>query len=168
MVRQKDFYDGAIPSGNSVAMMALLRLARITGDTSLEEKASRMIAAFPPQTASYPSGFTRFLSAMDFALGPSAEIVLAGDKKDAGVQEALRLLREKFLPNQVVLLRPADAPAALLKLAPFLEPLRPHGGKSTFYVCRAQRCEFPTNDPEKMIQLAQASKKASSTGKSVL
>lgn len=154
MVRQKDFYDGAIPSGNSVAMGDLLRLARITGDVSLEEKAARLIAAFPSQTASYPSGFTRFLAAMDFAVGPSAEIVLVGNKQDAGIQEALRLLRKKFLPNQVVLLRPADAPPALLKLVPFLEPFSLQGGKSTFYVCRAQRCEFPTTDPEKMIELA--------------
>ncbi len=153
MVRQKDFYDGAIPSGNSVALETLLHLARITGDASLEAKAARLAESFPSQAATYPAGFTRFLSGWDFALGPSTEIVLAGNKEDAGVQAALRLLREKFLPHQVVILRPEAAPPALLKLAPFLEPLRPQGGKNTFYVCHAQRCEFPVTDPEKMIEL---------------
>ena len=80
ITRQKEIYDGAIPSGNSVAMLNLLRIARITANSSFEEKADKINKAFSNQVRKYPAGFTQFLIALDFAVGPSYEIILAGDK----------------------------------------------------------------------------------------
>ncbi len=78
ITRQKEIYDGAIPSGNSVAMLNLIRIARITADSSFEEKADKINKAFSNQIRKYPAGFTQFLIALDFAIGPSYEIILAG------------------------------------------------------------------------------------------
>ncbi len=78
LLRQKDAYDGAVPSGNSVAMLNLLRLARMTGDADLENKATQLGRALSGKVAQFPAGFTQLLCALSFALGPSHEVVLAG------------------------------------------------------------------------------------------
>jgi len=71
IVRKKEIYDGALPSGNSVAMHNLLRLARFTGDTSLDEKAAKIVKAFSGHVVQFPSGYTQFLVSADLGMGPS-------------------------------------------------------------------------------------------------
>ncbi len=106
IVRTKESYDGAIPSGNSVAMMNLLRLARITGDTVLEERAAGIGRAFAQEIERTPSGHTQLLSALDFALGPSHEVVIVGDPRAEDTQQLLQALASAYVPNKVVVLRP--------------------------------------------------------------
>jgi uncharacterized protein len=103
IVRQKDIYDGAVPSGNSVAALNLLRLSRITGNTDLEVKASLIGKTFSENIANAPSAFTQFLGALDFAIGPSQEIVIVEGQNSK--EEFLKNIREKFNPNKVVLLK---------------------------------------------------------------
>lgn len=86
IIRSKEIYDGAIPSGNSVALMNLMRLARMTGDTALEERAEQIIKTFSAQIMSHPMGFTQFLAACDFIIGPSQEIVVVGAPQDRVVE----------------------------------------------------------------------------------
>ena len=103
IVRKKEVYDGALPSGNAVAMLNLLRLGRFTGDADLEDRASKLQRAFSEQVRQFPSGYTQFLSAVDFSLGPSREVVISGS---LGAKDMLDALRSRFFPNQVVLFRP--------------------------------------------------------------
>jgi uncharacterized protein YyaL (SSP411 family) len=74
IVRQKDIYDGAIPSGNSVAVLNLFRLARITANSDLEDKANKIMLAFSRDVKSVPSGYTQMMVGLDFGIGPSYEL----------------------------------------------------------------------------------------------
>jgi uncharacterized protein YyaL (SSP411 family) len=77
ITRPKDIYDGATPSGNSVAVMNLMRLARMTGDTALEQQAEIAMKKFSAQIMSHPMGFTQFLAACDFMIGPTHNILVS-------------------------------------------------------------------------------------------
>jgi len=78
LVRKKEYYDGALPSGNSIALLNLLRLLHLTGDTSLEEKAALLARSALPAVSAQPLGYTMLLCALDYALGPTYEVALAG------------------------------------------------------------------------------------------
>ncbi len=151
LVRMKEVYDGAIPSGNSVAMGNLLRLGRITGDTSLTEKAAAIGSAFSQQVSRGPSAYTQLLCALDFGVGPSFEVVLAGSLDDPSMTAMLRGLRHRFIPNKVVLFRPDGEAPPITQLASFTKNQKIRNGKSTAYVCRNHRCRLPTNDVEAII-----------------
>ncbi|MDH4100243.1 MAG: thioredoxin domain-containing protein [Nitrospirota bacterium] len=146
LVRKKEIFDGALPSGNSVAMLNLLRLARMTGDTDLEEKAAKTARAFSGDVARVPSGFTLFLSALDFVLGPTSEVVVAGDAGQDDTNAMLKALRRHFVPNKVVLMRPTHDESAIVDIAPFVREMRSVDGKATAYVCRNFSCAAPTTD----------------------
>jgi len=148
IARPKEVYDGALPSGNSVAALNLLRLGRMTGDTELEVKADELIKAFSGQVGRYPAVHTHFLAALDFAAGPGREIVIAGRADDPTVQAMIRSVRNKFRPNQIVLLKP-DGPEGprLAALAPFVESMKPRPGRPAFYLCQGYACRRPITDP---------------------
>jgi uncharacterized protein YyaL (SSP411 family) len=154
LTRTKEIYDGAVPSGNSVAMLNLLRLARMTGDTSLEENASRLGRAFARTVGAVPSAYTQFMIALDFAIGPSYEIVVAG-KSDAEDSAALlRTVRESFLPNKVLLFRPTNEEnPPITKLSAFTQAQHSLYGRATAYVCRNFVCEKPVTNPVELSRL---------------
>jgi uncharacterized protein YyaL (SSP411 family) len=145
----KDIYDGATPSGNSVAAHNLLRLASMTGDASLEEKAERLFSAFSEEVAGHPTAYTHFLSALDFAIGPRREVVFSGDPEEEAMKEMVDTTRSVFSPTTVYLMRPAGgANEELFGLAPFLSPLIPQKGKATTYVCEDFTCREPILDAD--------------------
>ncbi len=157
LVRRKSFEDRAMPSGNSVAMFNLLRLARLTGRTDFEEHADRLSRAASARVNQVPIGFTHLLAALDLALGPSQEVVIVGDPDDPAAQAALQTLREAFRPRTVVVLKPSDADdAPIVDLAPFTRDMRRLDGETTIYVCQGHRCDQPTADIAAMRELLQA------------
>ncbi len=153
--RTKELYDGAIPSGNSVAALALLRVGRLTMEKRFEEKARSTFAAFSHTVDGYPSGFTQMLMAFDFALGPSREIVIAGDLNDTKAQEMIRLVFSRFLPNQAVLFHPLTPEVArqIEALSPFLKAQLPLEGRATAYVCENYICKLPVTGTEALEKL---------------
>jgi hypothetical protein len=153
LVRRKEVYDGAIPSGNSVAMFNLLRLGRMTGDPDLEECAAEIGRAFSASIREAPIGSTQLLVALDFAVGPSYEIVIAGDADGADTSIMLNALRSAFLPNKVVLLKPKGQEASVARIAPFTESHSAIGSKATAYVCQDHKCGLPTTDPDEMLRM---------------
>jgi uncharacterized protein YyaL (SSP411 family) len=98
-------------------------------------------------------GHTQLLCAVDFALGPSFEIVIAGRPESSDTRAMLDALRGRFVPNKVVLLRAADEAGGLAKLAPFVGPMGAVDGRATAYVCTDYNCKQPTTDPAKMLEL---------------
>jgi uncharacterized protein len=153
LVRQKEIYDGAVPSGNSVQMLNLLRLGRLTGNADFEEKAAQIGRAFSKTAAQAPSAFTQLMVGLDFAVGPSYEVVIAGDARAADTRGMLRALRTPFIPNKVVLLRPSDEPAPeITRLAEFTRYQSGLQGKATAYVCLNFRCKLPTTDVSQMMK----------------
>ena len=154
LVRQKEVYDGAIPSGNSVAALALLRIGGLTADPDREARGRRTIDAFSGDVSQAPSAFTQMLIALDYAIGPAVEIVLAGEPDAKETKEMVRAIHDRFLPNKVVALRPEGlAGDRIAGLAPFLADHRAVGGKTTAYVCRNHACSLPTGDPAEMLRL---------------
>lgn len=154
LVRKKEIYDGALPSGNSVMALNLMRLSRMTGNTELEHRAEDVLRAFSGSVRQLPSGFTQFLSAVEFAKGPSYEVVIAGEKDAEDTGEMVSQLRRTYTPNTVVLLRPAgEDPGKIGELSSFVGAQQSADGKATAYVCRNFGCEFPTTDPQKMLEL---------------
>jgi len=152
LVRSKDIYDGAIPSGNSVAANNLMRLGRMTGNYDLENKAHQIANAFAQQINPVPQGYTQLLTAMLFVEGPSYEVVISGDSKAKDTQKMLQALQQGYFPNQVILLNPSDQPKSLIReLSPWLNDQKVVSGKATAYVCQDFSCKSPTNDIKMML-----------------
>jgi len=152
--RRKDFYDGATPSGNSMALMDLLVLARITEAADLRDKAESTIRAFSAGVARAPEAHTAFLNAVDFRIGPSYSVVVSGKR---GAEDTGRLLREvdsKFVPNKVVLLnepRPGDG--LVRKISPLVRGHEMKNGKAVVQVCTEKECLEETSDPQVLGKL---------------
>ena len=153
LVRTKEVYDGALPSGNSVMTWNLLRLSSLLARPEWEAEADRTMKAFSSAIAQSPSAHTQMMHALDFAVGPTHEVVIAGDPEAKDTQALLRRLREGYYPNTVVLLRSSGNAKALAKLAPFTKHQTPMNGKATAYVCLDHACHAPTTDAAKMLAL---------------
>lgn len=152
LVRQKDVFDAAIPSGNSVAMLALLKLWRLTGRPELAQRATAVNRYAAGQARDYPAGFTLLLSGVDMAIGPTAEVVVVGRRDAPETRAMLAKLNASYLPNVVVHLRePGDD--RLPRLAPFTKPLVPVNGRAVAYVCRDFACSLPVAEVDGMMEL---------------
>ncbi len=152
IVRQKEVYDGAVPSGNSVELLNLLRLGRITGNTLYDEKASRLSSYFSNQISKNPSAYSQFLIGLNFAFDESYEIVIVGNQQNTEAFRMVKLLRDRFIPNKIILLKDEED-AGIEEIAPFTKDQKAVGGASTAYVCRNFKCSTPVTAAEEMIKL---------------
>ncbi|MHA1613641.1 MAG: thioredoxin domain-containing protein, partial [Candidatus Thorarchaeota archaeon] len=154
LVRRKDSYDGAMPSGNSIAMLNLIRLARLLGDSKYEDHANSIGKAFSSDINRAHSAFSMMLVGLDFAIGPSFEIVIAGKPENDDTREMLDQIRKKFIPRKIVLLRGTENQTrSITELAPFTKYHEPVQGKATAHVCVDQNCKLPTTDLVMMMKL---------------
>ncbi|HUU40740.1 MAG TPA: thioredoxin domain-containing protein [Desulfatiglandales bacterium] len=159
LIRKKEIYDGAVPSGNSIAMLNLLRLARITANPEYEEKAAQMSITFSEMVSVAPAAFTQMMVALDFALGPSLEVVITGNPESEDTKAMFKALRGTFLPGKVVLFRSTEREDPdIAHYAEFTKELSGLEGKATAYVCKNYRCELPTTDPKEMMSLINQAK----------
>jgi len=157
LTRPKELYDGAIPSGNSVAFLNALRLSRITGDVEMDERSHEIYRAFGEQVEAAPTMFTQFLCGLDFAIGPSNEVVITGTMEHPDTKAMITTLRKSFVPNKVVVFRldSSDHPE-IDTIAPYVQSCIAANGRATAYVCRQFTCSLPTNDPAKMMEFLEA------------
>jgi uncharacterized protein YyaL (SSP411 family) len=154
IARTKELYDGAIPSGNSAAMLALLRIGRLTQDEALEKAGRDALTAWAGTIERYPSGYPVALMALAFAVGPTREVVIAGDPADAATKALVAEVKKRHLPNTVVLLHPpGDAGRAIEELAPFVKTQTPVGGKPAAYVCSNFACKAPVTSAAELAKL---------------
>ncbi|MFX1368760.1 MAG: thioredoxin domain-containing protein [Promethearchaeota archaeon] len=154
IARQRDAYDGALPSGNSVAMHNMIRLARLLGDSRLEDVGKKTGDFFSRDVSRNPAAYSFMLSALDLAVGPSLEVVIAGDPNDESTKAMLDALRCEYRPNMVVLLRSGgEVSRSLNTLAPFTKYYNVVGETATAHVCIDHSCKLPTNDVEHMIRM---------------
>ncbi len=154
LIRQKEAYDGAIPSGNSIAMMNLIRLARITANVEWEEKAVSLARASARSIEQMPAAYSQLLVAVEFLQGPSYEIIIAGNPEKEDTREMIRALRTHFVPGKIVLLRPiGERSAEIEKIAPFTIRMKCQGGQATAYVCSGFSCKSPTTDIVEMLKM---------------
>lgn len=146
IIREKEIYDGALPSGNSVAAVQMIRLARLTGDLALLEKAETMYKVFRRQVEAYESGHTFFLQGLLLIETPAAEVVLFGKQGDEKREQFILKWQHAFAPNVFLLV--AEHPADVAGIAPFAAEYEPLGDETTVYVCENFACQQPTTDVE--------------------
>ena len=154
LVRRKEIYDGAIPSGNSVAMLNLLRLGRITTRQELEKKAIRIGRVFSKDIEQSPASYTQLMMALDFELNVSYEIIVAGDLQSEDTKAMLKALRRTYIPNKVLVHRPdgKELPE-ISQLADYTQFMSCIDGKATAYVCQNFSCKHPTTDVGKVLKM---------------
>jgi hypothetical protein len=140
IARTKDPHDNATPSGNALAVTALLRLARLTGRHDLEEKALTTLRLFRDVMEASPMAGAQMLMAYDFHLGPVDEFAVIGDPGQEATRRVLRALRRRFQPQKVVALkRPSEDVDTLLPLLAG----KPAGDTVTTYICHDFTCQAP-------------------------
>ncbi len=163
-VRAKGLYDGATPSGNSAATLAFLRLAQLTDDATLRAKAEQTLRLCRDFMEQAPQALSYMLSALDFYLGPTAQIAIIGAKDDPRVQRFVQTIRARFLPNKVMAVSEQDdaADAALIPLVRGRSLVR---GAPAVYLCQDSSCRAPiTESTELEKALGQASPGQTSSG----
>jgi uncharacterized protein YyaL (SSP411 family) len=151
LIRPKKVYDGAIPSGNSIAMLNLLRLSRMTANIEYEKYADSLGKAFAALVQRAPMGYTQLLSAVGFAVDTSFEIVIVGEPGAEDTEAMITALRGVYVPNKVVIMRPQGDDAPIIQLAEFTQSHHSLDGQATAYVCIKTYCRRPTTDVEVML-----------------
>jgi uncharacterized protein YyaL (SSP411 family) len=150
IVRPRNLYDNAVPSGSSVAIEVLLRLSILLGERRYEALALKALRPMADLMSRHGAGFGRFLCALDFHLGPVVEVALIAPARDRWSPLAEEVFR-RYLPNRVVVGGVAGDPRAATGL-PLLEGRGPVEGRATAYVCRNYACDTPTTDPETLAR----------------
>lgn len=155
IVRQREAYDGAVPSGNSVALSNLLRLARLTAEAKYERAAGEVSRAFSRTVGSHPSAFSMFLCGLEMVVDGGQELVIAGDPESDAVTEMLDVAGRGYEPHLVTILRPAGEDArGVTEIAPFLVEFRGEpGAEATAYLCRGLMCERPVTSVAELKSL---------------
>ncbi len=149
VVRPRNLFDNAVPAGSSVAIEWLLRLAVFSGEERYEKLAVSALRPMADLMSSHPAGFGRYLGALDFHLGPVAEVALVWP---AG-GDAAPLLKEvfgRYLPNRAVVGAPAGSAAA--GGLPLLAERSTVDGNATAYVCRRFVCQLPVTEPQALAR----------------
>jgi uncharacterized protein YyaL (SSP411 family) len=156
VLRLKEDYDGAEPSGNSIAILNLLRLAQITGRADFRASAERALAAFAPRLASVPVALPAMLTACEFYLAEPRQIVVVGPRDAEGTRALLRAIQARFVANRIVLLVDSEETRrALARGIPTIESMQPAGGIPSAYVCRNYACQLPVTEAAQLTELLQ-------------
>ncbi len=146
LIRSKDFYDNATPSGNSVAVDLMLKLSHLLGDDKYERFATTVLRLVSAQIKRYPQAFGKILSALEFYSNPVKEIVIVGENRSELEREVWR----EYLPNKVlVLAKNAEENAEFITL---LQERKMIDDKPTVYVCENFTCQKPVTNVEELKQ----------------
>jgi uncharacterized protein YyaL (SSP411 family) len=147
LIRTKEVYDGAEPSGNSISILNLLRLSQIIGGARYHTLAVKSLSCFGEYIRKIPQALPQFLTAVDFSLSKPVQIVLAGNKRHPVIREMVDEIFIRFLPKKILLLADgAEGQEFLGRFVPFFKELSAHGRKQMGYVCQDYACELPTSD----------------------
>ncbi len=153
LAREKPSYDGAEPSGNSVALFNLLRLHEWTTDDRYRAASEKMLRAFGPRLERSPRAMSEMLLGVDFRRSEPKEVVVVLPEKGGNGKELLDVLRSNFLPGKVlVLVREGDELQRHAERIPLVAHKVARKGKATAYVCNGGVCRLPTSDPEVFLQ----------------
>ncbi|QDR79564.1 thioredoxin domain-containing protein [Sporomusa termitida] len=153
LMRQKEIYDGAMPAGNSVAALALLRLGRLTENAEYISMAEKLFSCFSSEISRYPRAYTYFLLALDYYLTPPSHIVIAGEKADPNVQAMLALAGQSFMPATTVVYNDPDYQADNWELVPVAAGQGAVNGQATGYICENFACRKPVHTVEEFKQV---------------
>ncbi|MEK8214563.1 thioredoxin domain-containing protein [Paenibacillus sp. FSL L8-0463] len=156
-IRSKELYDGAIPSGNSVAAKLLWKLSVISQDVELKAIAERTAAVLSSAASEYPPGYAMYLQAHLAMASGGREWVLSGKREDPALQGMLAQVQQAYLPDAALIVNwEGSGEDTLRKLLPHLADKPTVGGQATAYECRNFACRQPVNNPEAVKELLAA------------
>jgi len=144
ITRPRELQDNAVPSGNAMAALVLLRLAGLAVEPHYAELAQRSLSQVQLLLAQYPLGFAQWLIALDYALSQPSEIAIVGDAKEADTRALLDACTAGYRPHQVVALGASDTEASAI---PLLQDRGQIESRATAYVCVDFACRPPVTDP---------------------
>jgi uncharacterized protein YyaL (SSP411 family) len=145
LVRPRDIFDNAMPSGSSAAAYALLRLTAFTGKQDYADYAVKTIRSVRPYLERLPTGFAHWLAALDFYLSTPKEVAIIGERRDAATKSLLRTVQGRYLPNRVL----AGAERRLAEpFSPLLAERDVVDGQPAAYVCENYVCQLPVTTPQ--------------------
>ncbi len=154
LIRTRDLYDGAEPSGHAMAVILLTRLSAMLGIGRYREAAERAMASIAPVLAAAPDAMPLSLVAHEMLRGKPVQIVLAGSGLHPGMRALLREIWSFFLPSSVVMLADGgEGQEFLSRHVPFLGSLHEINGLPTAYVCENFACQLPTGDPSELRRM---------------
>lgn len=148
IARTKEIYDGAIPSGNSVAALAFFRLARLTHQEEFGHAAEELLQCFAPVVSRHPSGYSYFMMALQLYLTPPTHVVIAGDETHLNTQAMLDLAGSTFLPDASVIYNRESADES--SLFPYVSDQKAINGVPTAYICQNFACQAPIQEINKL------------------
>ncbi len=151
LVRPRNIYDNALPSGSSAAAFVLLQLARLTDNNEYEKVAASAIHSVQESMLRYPLGFGHWFCALDLYLSKPLEIVLVGRPEDLATKSLVRVINQRYLPNKVLAVKNPSEPAQLD--IPLLRDRAMIDNKPTVYVCENHVCKMPITDPDALTAL---------------
>jgi len=149
IVRSKEVYDGAIPSGNSVSANNYVKLSSILSRHDYDDIAYKLIHSFAPNLNRYGRGSSMMLQAIDFMQGPSYEVIIVGNR--AKSEKILKEIQKHPQFNKVIILKDENYDKKTFNFLEFYEPNK--NGNPLVYVCRNFTCDLPTDDIEKIYEL---------------
>ncbi|MHB8907727.1 MAG: thioredoxin domain-containing protein [Syntrophales bacterium] len=154
LFRPREGHDGAVPSGNAVTLMNLIRLGRMTGEHRREAEAAALGRAFAGPLSQIPSAHTQWMIGLELQTAPSREVVIAGRPGGEDTAALLAVLRHQYLPGLTLLMRPVEEEVpAIAAIAPFTKEMRAVGGRAAAYVCAGFSCRRPVTDPRALAAL---------------
>ena len=148
IIRAKESYDGAIPSGNSVSVMNFNRISRFTGNTNWSELANKTLRAFTESSNKSPNGFGHMISAYMSTINKSKEIVVVGKIDQTETKEILKKIHSIYIPNRVIIFKNMNGKNNIEQIAGWTKPYSMLDSLPTIYVCENFSCKLPTNDWE--------------------
>jgi uncharacterized protein len=152
IVRNKDYFDNATPSGNSVAAEVLLRLGLLTNNSDFTRRAVTVLRLIADTARRYPSGFGRALGALDFHLAQPKEIAIVGALSSAETKELHRTVWSRYLPNKVVAMGAENDPTAA-EITPLLLDRPMVSAHPTAYVCENYTCQAPVLSAAELAEM---------------
>ncbi|MFW9922262.1 MAG: thioredoxin domain-containing protein [Candidatus Thorarchaeota archaeon] len=154
LIRKKEIYDGAIPSGNSISMLNFIKISRITADVLLEEQASEISKIFGLIIDQALLAHSMLLCGLEYVYGSAFEIVIVGQPDTTDTNTMLYTINNEFIPNKVLMFYPLDSSKTNIeRLTEFVKFKESINNKATAHICINRFCKFPTEDISKMLEL---------------
>ena len=146
MIRPRESFDNAIPSGASVACSVLLQISVLTGEEHYHEVASKALESITNLATQHPYGMGEWLGVLDFYVNQSNEVAIIGNREDPDGKALLQVIYDRFLPHTVFAASIVGDPKGL-DPSPILKFRTKINGKPSAYVCANYSCQFPVTDP---------------------